>query len=590
MSFRPAFAASATACALMSSACFAEVITIGIQETLEPTFFVETMGPTMAHLRRTFPQHTFKTRLLSLNDLSQAIDKKEIELFMADSGFFAYEERRSHARDLATRSHPLSQTPSRTTSATIIVRDDRADLKTLSDLQGKSVAATSNNFSDGWLITQALLQKEGFNPDKFWGKTTFTNYSDLNVLDRVLLRDVDVGILQSCELELILSVRGFRPGSKLRVINPQPNGDLACQRSADLYPGIVFASLPGLDAGLLKALKTAVLQQPLSFGGYDWGVADSYESVNDVYRILRVGPYEYLRELNWNVFKERYLKYVLLLLGVVLLGVVHILRTRRLVRIRTQQLSDALARQAKLEKDARISRQRLSAVERAGVVSQMSALLAHEVMQPLTSLINFSSGLRTYTHQKFGSDTVVDHATNVIAEEAQRISDIVDRVRSYAKNQQSPRERVRISEIVRSALHTFSHTTTADGLSLRTEQRADPHVEVNRLELELVLVNLMKNSATAMANSSEKSLHIILEIAPNDVAVIKVIDTGGAIADETFRQLTLPIASIKEDGLGLGLSLCKSIAERHGGKLEFERLGSGLCAAVKLPISEEPSS
>lgn len=590
MSFRTAFVASASACALMCSVCSAEVITIGIQETLDPTFFVETMGPTMAHLRKTFPQHTFKTRLLNLNDLSRAIDKKEIELFMADSGFFAYEERRSRARDLATRSHPLSKTPSRTTSATIIVRDDRTDLHTLSDLQSKSVAATSDNFSDGWLITQALLQKEGFNPDKFWGKTVFTNYSDLNVLDRVLLRDVDVGILQSCELEAILSVRGFRPGSRLRVINPQPNGDLACQRSAGLYPGIVFASLPGLDAELLKALKTAVLLQPQSFGGYDWGVADSYESVNDVYRLLRVGPYEYLRELNWGVFKERYLKYVWLMLGVILLGIVHILRTRRLVRIRTQQLSDALVRQAKLEKEARISRQRLSAVERAGVVSQMSALLAHEVMQPLTSLINFAAGLRTYTHQKFGSDSVVEHATDVITEEAQRISDIVDRVRSYAKNQQSPRECVRISEIVQDALHTFSHTTTADGISVHTEQRSDPRVEVNRLELELVLVNLMKNAAAAMANSSEKTLRIILSVDSDEMAVITVIDTGGAMADETFRQLTLPIASIKEDGLGLGLSLCKSIAERHGGKLEFKRLSCGLSAAVKLPISEEPSS
>lgn len=573
----------------MCSPCFAEVITIGIQETLDPTFFVETMGPTMAHLRRTFPQHAFKTRLLSLQGLSLAIDKKEIELFMADSGFFAYEAKRSRARDLATRSHPLSKTPSRTTSAAIIVRDDRADLRSLRDLQGKSVAATSNNFSDGWLITQALLQKEGFNPDKFWGTTTFTNYSDLNVLDRVLLRDVDVGILPSCELESILSVRGFRPGSRLRVVNPQPNGDLACQRSADLYPGIVFASLPGLDAALLKALKTAVLQQPQSFGGYDWGVADSYEGVNDVYRMLRVGPYEYLRELNWNVFKERYLKYVWLLLGVIVLGVVHNLRTRRLVRIRTQQLSDALARQAKLEKEARISRQRLSAVERAGVVSQMSALLAHEIMQPLTSLINFSSGLRTYTHQKLGSDAVVDHATDVIAEEAQRISDIVDRVRSYAKNRQSPRERVRISEIVQDALHTFSHTTTADGISVRKEQRADPQVEVNRLELELVVVNLMKNAAAAMADSSEKSLRIILQTTPDEMAVIEVIDTGGAIADDAFRQLALPIASIKEDGLGLGLSLCKAIAERHGGKLEFKRLSNGLSAAVKLPIMEKPS-
>ena len=74
------------------------------------------------------------------------------------------------------------------------------------------------------------------------------------------------------------------------------------------------------------------------------------------------------------------------------------------------------------------------------------------------------------------------------------------------------------------------------------------------------------------------------------MAIIEVVDTGGAIADGTFRQLTLPIASIKEDGLGLGLSLCKSIAERHSGKLEFKRLDSGLSAAVKLPITEKISS
>ena len=363
---------------------------------------------------------------------------------------------------------------------------------------------------------------------------------------------------------------------------------------------LLFAALrkpiPSMVFSVLTVAMTLLLNWDFEDRGvipsdsYDWGVADSYESVNDVYRMLRVGPYAYLRDLNWDAFKERYLKYLWVLLGIIALGTIHILRTRRLVRLRTQQLSDALERQAKLEKDARVSRQRLSAVERAGVVSQMSSLLAHEVMQPLTALINFSSGLRTYTHQKFGSDSVVDHATEVITEEAQRILAIVERVRSYAKNQESPREHIRISEIVRDALHTFSHTTTAEGISIHTQERADPLVEVNRLELELVLVNLMKNAADAMENSAQKSLSIILDVDQSDMAIIEVVDTGGAIADETFRQLTLPIASIKEDGLGLGLSLCKSIAERHSGKLEFKRLDSGLSAAVKLPITEKISS
>ena len=110
------------------------VVHIGIQETLDPEFFVDTLGPTMRHLRKRFPHLRFHAETFSIAELSQAIQTKSISFFIADSGLFTFLASTEHADDLATRQNRFSSDPAKSTGAVLFVRADRNDLQTLSCL------------------------------------------------------------------------------------------------------------------------------------------------------------------------------------------------------------------------------------------------------------------------------------------------------------------------------------------------------------------------------------------------------------------------------------------------------------------------
>ncbi len=562
-----------------------ESVVVGIQASLDPVFFVETMGPTMAHLRKKLPDVRFTTRVLPLEALHRAVADKAVDCFMAESGLYAYEERVSGARNLAARTIPKSSNPSRSTSSTLVVRSDRTDLKSLGDLRGKRVAASDEASFDGWVIAQALLASEGFDPEAFWGEKRFTHHRAPGVVDLLLSGEADVGVLAACEFEKLMGEHNFGP-SAFRIVNPQMGTDLACLRSAPLYPGVVFAALPHVPPGILKRLTLALLEKPASRGGHAWGIAGDYKGVDFLYRTLKTGPYRYLREMNWALFWEKSRNYLLAAAGVLLFWLFHTLRTSRLVTLRTRELTEALDRQKTLEKEAREVRQRLSRIERAGVLSQLSGMLAHEMLQPVAAIINYAGGLRMIVARRFGSDPEVNEAASVISEEARRIADIVEHVRSYAKSQRVHRERLLLPEVVEAAIRTFRASSVSDDVEIELDLQGGMAVEGDRLELELVLWNLLKNGAAAMKSMKRKRLRIST-VETEGRSGVAVRDWGPWMTDEAFARLTEPVESLKPDGLGLGLSLSKTIAERHGGALEFERLPDGLNAVLWLPKEEE---
>lgn len=143
------------------------VVHIGIQETLDPEFFVDTLGPTMRHLRKRFPHLRLHAETFSIAGLSQAIQTKSISFFIADSGLFTFLTSTEHADDLATRQNRFSSDPAKSTGAVLFVRADRNDLQTLSDLRGRKIAAQNPNDFTSWLTFQGELVRAGFDPKKF---------------------------------------------------------------------------------------------------------------------------------------------------------------------------------------------------------------------------------------------------------------------------------------------------------------------------------------------------------------------------------------------------------------------------------------
>lgn len=562
-----------------------QTVTIGIQESLDPAFFVGTFGPTMAYLRKEFPHLRFQSRFLTLDELEKAIAQKKVQFFMAESGVFAFTQSRWGARDIAVRTTPTSTNPAATVSSTVFVRAD-SPLHQLEDLEGHSIAAESPNSFGGWTVLQGLVAQHGLSTEHFFSQTLFTHSEFPDVASLVLAGAADAGVLKSCEMERLHREHGLNPAA-FRILNPQPQDVLHCAHSGPLYPDIVFASLPTANAQLIGAITVALLSQPPSREGYSWGICPDFSNVDQLFRLLKTGPYRYLREFNWRALWENYWEWVLAVIALGLVTFLHILRTNLLIAKRTAQLRGALQRERNLEQQARESRQRLSQMERVSTISQMSSMLAHEVRQPLYALMNFAGGLRIYVNQHYGKDPAIGQVAQSITEETQRISDIVGRVRSYAQQKELHRETVHAGTVVASALRTFSHSSTSQGTQVHCLPGPELRWQADPLEMELLLVNLMKNGAQAMKNmkESEKILTVSWH-QDQDSAVLEVRDRGPEISAQQLKNLSNPAMSTKQEGLGLGLSLCRSIVERLGGHLHFFPTHPGLCAQVVLPLAD----
>ena len=563
------------------------VVSVGVQSSLDPLFFTGSFAPTMAYLRKTFPELDFRSEVLGDDALLRRIQEPQgFDVVFMDSGFYVFSADRVEMRDIVMQTSPQSANPSESVGSTVIVRADDERFRTIDDLRGQRVAADSPESLGGWNIIQGVLAERGFDPENFFGEVLYTRSLYPGVAALVANGTADAGILKACELERLMAEHDI-PADAFRILDERKDAALACRHSSPLYPDIILAASARSDPALVKAVARALLEMPTSDDGYAWGIGAKTAQTARLYRELRIGPYRYLREVRWDTLWENYKPWIAGFAALLLFAGFHILRTDRLVRLRTRQLSVALLEKDRLAEEARKSRDRLYQMERAGVVSQMSAMLAHELRQPIYTLTNFAGGIAMYVKRKYAEDPMVEKASQGILSAADRISQIVERVRSYAKQKEAKRVRIDLRELADRTLATFRHTTASDGVEVEVTGEAGAAVSGDPLELELVLLNLLRNAATAMAELPPPR-KIRLSWSTDEAAglvLANVEDEGPELTSEAFEALSHPVNSLKPDGLGLGLSLCRTIVERHGGELSFAKRPdrSGLRVTVALP-------
>lgn len=564
---------------------FSKTITIGILDTIDPWFYVQTFGPTMEHLRKVIPQYEIKSVELSFEKLQKAIKAGELDFFIAPSGFFAYVAESAGARHIATRHPQGAKDPSKSVGSVFVVRANDSRFNNLSDLVKVSVAATDSNSFDGWIIALGELLLQNLDPKKMFSGITYTGYGIPDVASMVLNKQVDVGILKTCDLEQFERDGTIAKGA-LRVLNPKNDSSISCRVSTDLYPDVVFASLPKADSNLVKTVSVGLLTMEQTRGGDSWGFASDFTPVSSLYRSLEIGPYEYLKETGFTGFAKRYRHYLYGLAALLILILLYTASVRRIVSLRTRDLTIALKEKDKAEKEARESRENLFQLEKAGVVSELSAMFAHEAHQPIASLINYADGLKLYLKGK-SEDPLVQEALSEISTQADRLSKIIQRVRTYAKRQHHEVKKENLSEIIDRALVSFRRSSISTGVDVEVKAPVTANLLADALELELLIVNLLKNAAAACRDSQDKIINVQLSEATNEW-MLSVSDHGRVISDKLLSQLSHPTKSLS-DGLGLGLSICRLIAESHGGKLTFKpNTPKGLVVTLHLPkVNEE---
>ena len=217
-------------------------------------------------------------------------------------------------------------------------------------------------------------------------------------------------------------------------------------------------------------------------------------------------------------------------------------------------------------------------VSRLSMMGEMASSLAHELNQPLAAVTNYLQGsrrlLENIPDERAGT---VRAALDKAAEQALRAGQVIRRLRDFiARGEIEPQiENIRklVEEAVALAL------VVAKEHSIQMNMQFDPsvsHVLVDKIQIQQVLVNLLRNAIEAMQNSVHRQLAVSTHPAPENMVVVRVSDTGSGIDPDVASKLFQPFVTTKRQGTGIGLSISRTIIESHGGQISVEpNLGEG---------------
>jgi two-component system, LuxR family, sensor histidine kinase DctS len=249
-----------------------------------------------------------------------------------------------------------------------------------------------------------------------------------------------------------------------------------------------------------------------------------------------------------------------------------------------------LSDQRRMEELSRASLERLQASARLATVGEMASLLSHELNQPLAAISSYATGSINMLQ---GNGTVspqdMEHALRRIGEQAERAGKVIKSVHDFVRRRDQAHERVTPSVLFDAVMPLVSLQARKLGVRVQVQCASDlPPVQCDRTMVEQVLLNLARNAMQAMENvplpervltlRANATQRLSAQRGVGDVAAqpasqwmeFTVTDCGNGIDEVTAKRLFTPFFTTKTEGMGLGLSLCRTVVEQHGGFLAFE--------------------
>jgi C4-dicarboxylate-specific signal transduction histidine kinase len=212
----------------------------------------------------------------------------------------------------------------------------------------------------------------------------------------------------------------------------------------------------------------------------------------------------------------------------------------------------------------------LAQVDRIKTMGRLTASIAPEVTQPIAAIITNAQAARHFLNRRPPDLDEVRQALDGIVRDAYRASDVIYRIRGLLKEPPPKRERAEINGAIRDVLELTRGEATKNGVSVRTQfAEPSPVVQADRVQLQQVILNLIINAVEAMSSMREgaRELLICTEKAESNGALVAVRDSGPGLDLKNLDRLFEAFYTTKVQGMGIGLPICRSIIEAHGGQM-----------------------
>lgn len=567
---------------LFSSQLYAETIHLGILNTsgneAENVLYAETASV----LKDKLKPRNVEVSTYDLPGLEKAIAAGKLDFFISNPGFYVSSRQKLDTTALASQSNQFFGRPDRALGSVFVVPKQSSHIYSLRDLRGKSVCAVAPNAYGGLYIALGELNRRGFDPDKFFSSIHYSGYPMPKVLEELKAGKCEAAIVRTCLLEE-LSASGQIKENEFRVIEPRPSlSKEHCIRSTELYPGWVFAATKNTSEALRKETTKILFSLP-AVQGNEWSVPRNFADLDNLYKNLKVGHYEYLRNWDWKEFIRNYWSFILIVFVVMIAVFLHNLILKQQVERRTERLRQTMKEKLAEHQAAVNANRHLHDMEKINLVGMLSSMIAHELRQPLTVIRNYSEGLRDIVHSPDYDAKVLEEALKVVDEQSIRASSIIEHMRGLIKGKESKVQEVNLNSSVPSILETYKELGGKYEIKFVTSAAAPITVQIDPTQFEIVLLNLLNNASEAITQQETKPVITVGVSCKNGEAAVSVTNEGFLEHRESFNNLFAVKNSTKANGLGLGLAIAARVIERWGGQLSIHQHHKEVIACILLP-------
>lgn len=248
-----------------------------------------------------------------------------------------------------------------------------------------------------------------------------------------------------------------------------------------------------------------------------------------------------------------------------------------------------ITEQKRLEALQRQQQTQLEETARLVTMGEMASTLAHELNQPLSAIASYNAGCLNLLRSGENDPQVLVPTLEKIGQQSQRAGQIIRRVHDFIRKSEPRRAPCQIATVIEDSLGFIEADANKHHTRIECTLAPDlPVLSADRLMLEQVLLNLLKNGIEAMADTAP-SLRLLTVTAKHlgDAIEVRICDRGQGFTDDIAGQLFTPFFTTKQEGMGMGLAICRSIIEFHHGRLWAEaNPGSGSTFTFTLPISQ----
>jgi PAS domain S-box-containing protein len=237
------------------------------------------------------------------------------------------------------------------------------------------------------------------------------------------------------------------------------------------------------------------------------------------------------------------------------------------------------------------ARMELAHVTRVTTLGELTASIAHEVNQPLTAVVANADAALRWLNRETPDLAAARRSVEWVIDDSNRANEVIRRVRSLAKKTDLEKMPLDLNQVVKEAIALVRRELNSHRVSLRAELApALPGVFGDRIQLQQVIINLLINGIEAMQSVTGRPRELVIRSSQDETSQLRlsVTDCGVGIVAENVNRLFNAFFTTKTNGLGMGLSICRSIVEAHGGRLSaFGNEGPGATFQFVLPLHQE---